>query len=87
MAGIAAVNGHVDDGAGFVAVVVFHAQPLHELPVAAGNGVAIHQGGDALAADLLDIADPAAVQGLAVGGLQALGDGVGGGAFGQGGVL
>ena len=61
--------------------------PVHELVVAGGHGVAIHLGQDAVAGDLLDLPHPAAVQGFAIGLLEALADGVGGGALRQGGVL
>ena len=77
----------MDNGPRIVAVPVFNAQPLHELPVAAGHAVAVYRCGDTLAADLLNVRHPAPVQGLSVGGLQAFGNGMGGGAFRQGGVL
>ena len=63
--------------------MVLDAQLLHELAVARGDGVPVHLGGDAVAADLLNIRHPAAVDVLAVGLLQALADGVRGGALGQ----
>ena len=81
--GVLAVHGHVDDGADAVTVVVGDAKLRHELAVAGGNGYAVHHGGDAVAAELLHLRDAAAVDGPAVGLLQALADGVGGGAFGQ----
>ena len=52
--GVLAVHGHVDDGADAVAVVVGDAQLLHELAVAGGDGYAVHLGGDAVAAELLE---------------------------------
>ena len=57
------------------------------LSLPAATGMAVHLGDDAVAADLLDIRHPAAVDLLAVGPLQALADGVGGGALRQSGVL
>ena len=85
--GVLAVQGQVDDGAHTVAVVPGDAQLLHELVVAHGHGDAVHLGHHAVAAELLDIRDPLAVNGAAVGPLQALADGVGGGALRQGGVF
>ena len=87
MAGIGAVNGHMNNGSHTAAGHEINAQTAHQFVVAGGNPGPIHQGGDALAADLPDICHPAAVNFLPVGPLQAAADGVGGGAFRQGGVL
>ena len=59
----------------------------HQLVVACGHWDAVHLGGDAVAADLLNVGDPAAVELPAAGPLEAFADGVGGGALRQGGVL
>ena len=77
----------MDDGADAAAVVVGDAQLLHELAVAGGDGYAVHLGSDAVAAELLHIRDAAAVNGPAVGALQAFADGMGGGALRQRRVL
>ena len=87
MPGVDAVDGHVDDRADAVAVVVFDAELLHELGVACSDAVAVNGRRDAVAADLFDTCNAAAVNGLAVGLLQALADGVRGGAFGQCGIF
>ena len=87
VSGVLAVHGHVDDGAYAVALVEGDAQPGHQLAVAGGHLMAVHYGLDAVAADLLDIRDPVTVDGSAIRLLQALADGVGGGALGQGGVF
>ena len=83
VSGVFSVDGHVDDGTHAVAVVVGDAQVLHELVVAGRDLHAVHLCGDAVAADLLDVGDPGAVDFLAVGALEALADGMGGGAFRQ----
>ncbi len=77
----------MDDGADAVAVVVLDAELLHQLAVAGGDGVSIDLGVDAVAADLFNIGHAAAVDLLAVGLLQALADGMRGGAFRQRGVF
>ena len=77
------VHRHVDDGPHAVAVVIGNTQLDHQLAVAGGHRVAVHHGGDAVAAALLDVRHTAAVDGLAVGFLQALADGMGGGALRQ----
>ena len=60
---------------------MLHAETVHQLVVAYGDEAAVHPGHDAVAADLLHISDPAAVDMLAVGLLDAFGDGMAGGAF------
>ena len=87
MAGVLSVQGDMNDGTDLVAGNGRDAQLGHELVVAGGDGVAVHLGGDAVAGDFLDVVDTAPVQLGPVGFLQALADGVRGGAFGQGSVL
>ena len=87
VAGISAIDGHVDDGARAVAGDMLHPQPFHELVVSRGHLHAVHLGDDAIAADLLNVGNPAAVDFPAVGFPQTLADGMGGSALGQGGVL
>ncbi len=81
------IHRHVDDGPHAVAVVVGDTQLDHQLAVAGGHRVAVHHGGDAVAADLPDIRHALPVDGLAVGALEALTDGMGGGALRQRRVL
>ena len=81
MPGVGSINGHMDNGAGAVAVLIGDAQPLHELPVSGGQVDPVYLGGNALAGDLPDVRHPAPVQRLAVGLLQTFADGMGGGAF------
>ena len=83
MARVLAVDGHVDDRADAVAVVILDAELLHQLAVARGDGVPVDRGGDAVAADLLNIGDAAAVNFLSIRFLQTLADRVRRGAFGQ----
>ena len=64
MPGVDAVDGHVDDCADAVAVVVFDAELLHELGVACGDAVTVNGRRDAVAADLFDTCNAAAVNGL-----------------------
>lgn len=64
MAGVFAVNGHMDDGSHAVAVDVVHTDTLHQFVITRGHGVSVHLGNDAVAADLLNVADPAAVDPL-----------------------
>ena len=77
MARILAVNGHVNDRADAVAIDERNAVQLHQLAVARQHVMAVHFGGNALAADLLNVFHAAAVDGLAVGLLQALANGMG----------
>ncbi len=81
MAGVLTADGQMDDGADAMAVVPRNAQPVHELTVAHGHVGAVHLGGDAIAADLLYVRDTVAVDLAAVGPLEALADGMGGGAL------
>ena len=85
--GVDAVDGHVDDRADAVAVVVFDAELLHELGIACGDAVAVNGRRDAVAADLLDIRNTAAVDRLSIGLLQAPADGMRRGAFCQRGIF
>ena len=87
VAGVLTVDGQMDDGADAMAVVPRNAQSVHELAVAHGYVGAVHLGGDAIAADLLHVRDTVAVDLAAVGPLEALADGMGGGALRQSGVL
>ena len=64
-----------------MAVHVIYAHALHELAVARGHLCAVHPCDDAAAAYLLYAGDPVALYFLAVGLLQALADGMGGGAL------
>ena len=84
MAGVLAVDGHVDDRADAVAVVVLDAELRPSACCCpAATACAVDLGGDAVAADLLNIGNAAAVDLLAVGPLEALADGVRRRAFGQ----
>ena len=87
VARVDAVERHVEDGPDAVAGHVVHRQLSHELLVPDGDGVAVDRRADALAAALLDVGHAAAVDGLAVGALEALADGVRRGALGQRGVF
>ena len=87
MPGVGAVDRHMDDRADAVAVVIIDAELLHELGVACGDAVAVNGRRDAVAADLLDIRNTAAVDRLSIGLLQALADGMGRGALGQRGIF
>ena len=78
-----ALYGNVNDGARAVAGTVWHAQMVHELSVARSHLPPIHGGDHAVAADLLNVFHAAAVDGLAVGLLQALANGMGRSALGQ----
>ena len=83
VARVGPVHREMDDGAHAVAGNGLQPQPPHQLVVACGHWDAVHLGGDAVAADLLNVAHTVAVDGLAVGALEALADGVGGGTFRQ----
>ena len=67
--------------------MVCNAELLHQLAVAGGDGVSIDLCFDAVAADLFNIRHAAAVDLLAVGLLEALADGMRGGALRQRGVF
>ena len=68
-------------------MAMLYTHTFHEFLVAHGHGLAVDDRRDTLSSDLLDVAHTAMVDGLAIGLLQALADGVGGGAFGQDGHL
>ena len=87
MAGVLPVDRHMDDRTDAVAFNGFDAELFHQLGVARGDGVAVHHGGNAVAADLFDIGDAAAVDLLAVGLLKALADRVRRGALGKRGIF
>ena len=87
MTGIFAVDRDMQDRADAVAGDAVYAQLFHQLVVADGDLHPIDRGGQTVAADLLDIGHAAAVDRLAVGPLQALADGVRGGALGMRGQL
>ena len=87
VAGVLAVERHVDYCADTVAALVGDVQLLHELVVAGGDLNSIYLGDNAVAADLFDIRDAAAVDLLAVGALETLADRMGGGTFGESCVL
>ena len=76
MARILAVNGHVNDRADAVAVDERNAVQLHQLAVARQHVMAVHFGGNALAADLLNVAHAVTVNLLTISALQALADGM-----------
>ena len=80
---VLAVNSHVDNRAGAVAIVILHAQLIHQLAVACSNRMPINRGGNAVTAEFFNICHAAAVDFLSVGFLQTLADGVRGRAFGQ----
>ena len=77
----------MDDGAYAAAGHIVNAQPLHQLVIPGGNRDAIHKGGYAQAAQLLNLGNPAAVNLPAIGPLQTAADGVGGGTLRQSGIL
>ena len=67
--------------------MVFDAELLHELGVARSDAVAVNGRRDAVAADLFDTCNAAAVDRLSIGLLQTFADGVRGGAFCQRGIF
>ena len=77
MSGISAIDCHMNNCAGLMAINVGDVQTLHQLGVAGGHLQPIHLGDNAVAAKLLYIADPAAVKLPAAGPLQAFTDWVG----------
>ena len=81
------VNRHVNDGSYAVAVDVIHSNMPHQLVVAGSHGVTVNPGNDAVAAELLNVTNTAAVNFLTVGFLKALADGMAGGRLCQGGVF
>ena len=83
VSGVLPVHRHVDDGTHAVTVVIRDAQLLHKLAVARRHRMTVHHRRDAVAAELLNVRHTAAVDGLAVGALEALADGMGGGALRQ----
>ena len=83
MSGVFAVDRHVDDRSGAVAVDEGYAQAFHKLVVAGGYFYAVHLGNNSVAADFLNVADTASVRLLAVGTAQALAYRMGGCAFRQ----
>ena len=80
---VLALYGNVNDGARAVAGNVWHAQMIHEFAIARGHLLPVHGSNHTIAADLLNVFHAAAVDGLAVGLLQALADGMGRSALGQ----
>ena len=74
VAGVGAVHGHVDDGAGVRAGVPGGADLRHQLVVADGDDAAFDIGRQALAREFLDVRDRAAVLLVGVGQQQGLGD-------------
>ena len=74
--GVPAVNGNVHDGAGFVHGGGGQAKLSHQAGVAGGDHLAVHLGGDAMAAQFLHIGDAARIDLFAVSGLDAQGDGM-----------
>ena len=84
---IPSVRGHVDDGAGSVAVVPRRADAVHQLSVARADQPAVHARLHALAGDLRHVAHAPAVQVAAAGRLQGAGDRMVGQELGQGGHL
>ena len=84
---ILSLHSHVYHCADAVTFTVINAYVLHQPVIAHSYLHIIHISKDALSADLLDYAQPAAVYILTVCPLYALADGVGGGAFGNGSVF
>ena len=84
LSGIDAVHGDVYHRSGLVAFQEGNAQLVHQLIVAGSHRAAVHFGNHTGAAALLHLGHTGAVQLLAIGLLQALADGVGRGALGQG---
>ena len=74
MAGILAVDRHVDDRADAVALLPLDTQLIHELAVARGHAVAVHGRDHAAAAALFNVRYAGAVKLAAAGLLQALAD-------------
>ena len=87
VAGVLAVDGDVDDGAGMVAGMPLGAYLFHELAVADGDFPAVHRGDDAVAGGFLDAFYAAAILLVGVGVAQGLGDRVGGVALDVGGQV
>ena len=86
--GVFAVDGHMDDGPGWLmAFDRFNTQMTHEAAVAGGDLFSVDFHDDAVAADLLHLADAAHIQGLSPGLSDAHGNGVGGCALGQRGIF
>ena len=76
MTGIVTVYRHVNDGADVMAGDEVDAEPLHQLVIACGDFHTVHLGNHTVAADLLNVGYPAAIDRLAVGTLQAAANGV-----------
>ena len=74
VSGVLAVKRHMDYCADAAAALVGDVQLLHELVVAGSDLNAVNLGDNAVAADLFDIRDAAAVDLLAVGALETLAD-------------
>ena len=73
---IAALYGNVHDGAHALYGGHGDAQLFHQAGVTGGNGPAIYLRGHAMTAQFLHVCDPGGVDGLAIGSLDAQGDGV-----------
>ena len=76
IARVAALHGNVHDGAHALHGGHGKAKLFHQAGVTGGNALAVHLRGHAMTAQLLHVRDPGGVNGLAVGGLDAQGDGV-----------
>ena len=76
IARILAVDGHMDDGAGLGDIGDGEAQLCHQAGITGSDRLAVHLGGDAVAAQLLHAGDAGRVDVLAVSSLDAQGDGV-----------
>ena len=76
MAGVGAADGHMHNGAGAAAGNVRNPKIIHEPVIAHGHIHAVHRCQNAVAAALLDVFHPAAVDLFAIGPLQTFADGV-----------
>ena len=87
MSGVRPIHRQVNHRPHLMAGHSRNSQARHELVVARGHRDSAHLGQNPVAGNLLHLRDPAPVQFLAIGLLQALADGMGGGALRQRGIL
>ena len=87
MPGIYAVDSHMNDRPGVMALLILHLQALHQFCIAGRHGNAVHQRRNSVAADLLNIADSGPVYQLSVSLLQAFADRMGRCALRERGIL
>ena len=77
------VDGHVDQGPHHMAVYIGDVEHVHELGVPGSDGMAVHLGHHPFASVFLDIRHSVPINGLAIGPLEALADGMAGSTFRQ----